>query len=84
VPGKFERAEDFAAIMARWMADPGEYRRARDRFLALRYEEDPTILIDELVGLANEVAKVSLTRQVFPPANGNGNGNGNGHGAKTA
>lgn len=77
---KVERAEDFAAILDRWMADPGEYRRTRERFLALRYEEDPTILIDELVGLANEVAKVQLSRLPFPPPNGNGNGNG--HGAK--
>jgi processive 1,2-diacylglycerol beta-glucosyltransferase len=69
-----ESATDFAAIINRWMAQPAEYARARQRFLALRYEEDPTLLIDELVDLANEVAQLPLTRQPFPPPNGNGQG----------
>lgn len=77
---KIENAADFRALIDRWMADPATYARTRERFLALRYEEDPTILIDELVGLANEVARVPLDRQAFPPPNGNGNGNG--HAAK--
>jgi processive 1,2-diacylglycerol beta-glucosyltransferase len=34
----------------------------------MRYEEDPTIVIDELVGLANAVARVKLNRLPFPPA----------------
>jgi len=38
----------------------------------LRYEDDPTVVIDELVALANEVAHATLERHVFPPANGNG------------
>ena len=40
----------------------------RENFLRLRYEEDPTILIDELVALANEIPKAKLKRRVFPPA----------------
>lgn len=71
---KIGNAADFRALIDRWMADPAVYAATRARFLALRYEEDPTILIDELVGLANEVARVSLDRQQFPPPNGNGNG----------
>jgi processive 1,2-diacylglycerol beta-glucosyltransferase len=67
-----ENAAGFAALIDRWMAEPGSYARTRAQFLALRYEEDPTLLIDELVGLANEVAQVPLTRVPFPPANGNG------------
>ena len=71
---KIENAADFRALIDRWMADPAVYAATRARFLALRYEEDPTILIEELVGLANEVAQVPLVRQPFPPLNGNGNG----------
>jgi processive 1,2-diacylglycerol beta-glucosyltransferase len=77
---KIENAGDFSAILDRWMAEPASYAEARENFLKLRYEEDPTVVIDELVGLANEVARTKLKRRAYPPANGNGNGNG--HGAK--
>ncbi len=63
---KIEQPADFARIIDRWMADPAAYSRARERFLELRYEEDPTVLIDELVGLANQVAQVPLNRRAFP------------------
>ncbi len=69
---KIERPEDFAGIIDRWMADPADYAAARARFLELRYEQDPTIVIDELVALANEVVGAKLKRRVFPPVNGNG------------
>jgi processive 1,2-diacylglycerol beta-glucosyltransferase len=62
---KVESAADFARIIDTWMADPAAYTRARENFLRLRYEEDPTILIDELVALGNEVARVDLKRQPF-------------------
>jgi processive 1,2-diacylglycerol beta-glucosyltransferase len=65
---KIEDAEDFAHIIDAWMADPAAYQHVRENFLRLRYEEDPTILIDELVNLANEVPKAKLKRRVFPPA----------------
>ncbi len=42
----------------------------RENFLRLRYEEDPTILIEDLVNLANTVAGVELHRLPFPEANG--------------
>jgi processive 1,2-diacylglycerol beta-glucosyltransferase len=67
---KIGSAADFAVIMERWLESPAAYARSREDFLALRYEEDPTLLIDELVGLANEVARVRLQRQPFPPRGG--------------
>jgi processive 1,2-diacylglycerol beta-glucosyltransferase len=69
---KVENAGEFARLIDRWMSDPTAYERIRDNFLRLRYEEDPTVLIDELVGLGNEVAGARLRRLPFPPANGNG------------
>ncbi len=64
---KIEDAADFAHLIDTWMADPAAYEHVRENFLKLRYEEDPTILIEELVGLANEVAGVKLQRYPFPP-----------------
>ena len=64
---KIENAADFAAIIDRWMADPAAYAQAREDFLRLRYVEDPTIVIDELVALANEPAQADLKRLPFPP-----------------
>lgn len=64
---KIETVGDFAAIIDRWMANPQSYTQAKQAFLELRYDEDPTLLIDELVGLANEVAQNKLARRKFPP-----------------
>jgi processive 1,2-diacylglycerol beta-glucosyltransferase len=69
---KIEDPAAFARIIDAWMADPTVYQKVRDHFLTLRYEEDPTVLIDELVGLANEVARAKLKRRAFPPPNGEG------------
>jgi processive 1,2-diacylglycerol beta-glucosyltransferase len=71
---KIESAADFAHLIDKWMANPAAYDAVRRNFLKLRYEEDPTILIDELVALANEVAgQRPLQRRPFPPpANGHG------------
>lgn len=66
---KIESAADFARIIDGWMADPATYARAKEQFVQLRYDEDPTLLIDEIVGLANEVAGTKLKRAPFPPAN---------------
>jgi processive 1,2-diacylglycerol beta-glucosyltransferase len=67
---KIENAADFARIIDMWMADPSTYARVKENFLKLRYDEDPTLLIDEIVGLANDVAQAQLQRRAFPPANG--------------
>jgi len=67
---KIENAADFARIIDTWMADPATYARVKENFLKLRYDEDPTLLIDEIVELANDVAQAQLQRRAFPPANG--------------
>ncbi|WP_414660716.1 glycosyltransferase [Horticoccus sp. 23ND18S-11] len=64
---KIEDAADFARIIDAWMADPAAYQSVREHFVRLRYEEDPTVLIDELVNLANEVPHAKLRRQPYPP-----------------
>jgi processive 1,2-diacylglycerol beta-glucosyltransferase len=73
---KIENASNFTDIIELWMADISVYDRARENFVKLRYDEDPTLLIDEVVNLANDVAQAKLRRRVFPPVNGNGNGGG--------
>jgi processive 1,2-diacylglycerol beta-glucosyltransferase len=65
---KIESAAEFSAILGRWLRDPESYRRAFDRFVQLRYEEDPTILIDEIVALANQSAGARLHRHPFFPS----------------
>jgi processive 1,2-diacylglycerol beta-glucosyltransferase len=67
---KIESAGDFARIVDRWMADPASYAAVRANFLRLRYEDDPTVVIDELVDLANAAAGAKLRRQPFPPTRG--------------
>ncbi len=71
---KIESMADFTRIIDQWMADPSAYAGVRGNFLKLRYEEDPTLLIDEIVGLANDVAKAKFKRRAFPPANGSAPG----------
>jgi processive 1,2-diacylglycerol beta-glucosyltransferase len=66
----------FRALIDRWMADPSAYRRLLEDLDKLGPDEDPTVLIGELVDLGREVAGLTLTRQPFPPSNGNGNGRG--------
>jgi processive 1,2-diacylglycerol beta-glucosyltransferase len=68
-----QNGAQFRALIDEWIADRGAYDRLKADFLRLRYVEDPTELIGELVGLAEEVAGVKLQREPFPPAaNGNG------------
>jgi processive 1,2-diacylglycerol beta-glucosyltransferase len=69
---KIEDAGDFARLIDLWMADPRSYARVRENFLSLRYEEDPTVLVDELVQLGNEVVGAKLKRRPFPPDKPNG------------
>lgn len=64
---KVESPADFARLIDRWMENPASYSLAREKFLQLRYEEDPTVIIDELVALANEVPNARLKRRPFPP-----------------
>ena len=64
---KIESVDDFARIIDSWMADPRSYASYQAAFLQLRYEEDPTVVIDELVKLAAEVNGSKLSRHPFPP-----------------
>jgi len=67
------------AASAAPLTDRASYSAVLERFHALRHDDDPTVLIDELVGLANEAAKAEalvdrasepvadLTRYPWPP-----------------
>jgi processive 1,2-diacylglycerol beta-glucosyltransferase len=52
------RADDLRKILARWTTDFSAYPALKAAFEALRYEEDPRLLIRELVGFAAGVAGV--------------------------
>ena len=69
---KVETASEFRTLIDRWMTVSSSYELDREHFLQLRYEEDPTVIIDELVSLGNEVANAKLRRRVFPPASNGG------------
>lgn len=60
-------AEDFARIIGAWMKDRSVYEKQRENFLKLRYEEDPTVVITELVDLAQEVSHTRYQPGPFPP-----------------
>ena len=64
---KIENAADFEAILDLWMADAATYGKVREEFLKLRYVDDPTVVIDELLALANQPAHAKLKRRPFPP-----------------
>lgn len=61
------QAEDLGRIIGRWMADRSAYLQLRENFLKLRYEEDPTVVITELVNLAQEVSHTNYQPGPFPP-----------------
>jgi processive 1,2-diacylglycerol beta-glucosyltransferase len=63
---KIENVGDFARLIDGWLADAALYSRAREKFLALRYLEDPTVLIRELVALAGEVGGGVPAARPFP------------------
>lgn len=59
-------ADDFAEVVAAWTEHPQRYRALRERFLDLRYDENPTTVIEELVDLGAEAAGTHLTPRAFP------------------
>ncbi|MDD3180921.1 MAG: glycosyltransferase [Opitutaceae bacterium] len=61
------RPADFARLIELWMADRSRYEELRANFLKLRYEEDPTVVIGELVGLASDAAGEKPARRPWPP-----------------
>jgi processive 1,2-diacylglycerol beta-glucosyltransferase len=60
-------ANDFGHIIKDWMTDRDRYEQLRENFLKLRYEENPTVVIQELVDLAQEVSHTRLKPGPFPP-----------------
>jgi processive 1,2-diacylglycerol beta-glucosyltransferase len=58
---------DLARIIADWQATPSNYRQFREDFLKLRYEEDPTLVVTELVDLAQQVSHTEYRPGPFPP-----------------
>ncbi|AOS44920.1 Processive diacylglycerol beta-glucosyltransferase [Lacunisphaera limnophila] len=61
-----DRPADLGRVVAGWLADRSSYVRFRDDFRNLRYEEDPTLVITELVNLAQEVAHTNHRPGPFP------------------
>ena len=60
-------AREFGELITRWMTAPDDYAQFRKKFLDLRYEENPTVLIEELVDLGQSVAGTTLHPRPFPP-----------------
>jgi processive 1,2-diacylglycerol beta-glucosyltransferase len=60
-------ATDFGHIIQGWMAAPGRYEQLKENFLKLRYDENPTVVIAELVDLAQQVSQTQLKPGPFPP-----------------
>ncbi|HVZ65761.1 MAG TPA: glycosyltransferase [Lacunisphaera sp.] len=58
---------EFGRLIDSWMTDRTRYDQLRERFLRLRYEENPTVLIEEMVNLAQEVSGTALKPGAFPP-----------------
>jgi processive 1,2-diacylglycerol beta-glucosyltransferase len=50
------RPGDLESLLKCWSEDLSDYRSLRKRFCDLRYDEDPTLVIKELVELAREAA----------------------------
>jgi processive 1,2-diacylglycerol beta-glucosyltransferase len=60
-------AAEFGRLIAVWMNKPHSYEGVREKFLKLRYEENPIVVIQELVDLAQEVSGTQLKPGPFPP-----------------
>ncbi len=60
-------AGDFARVVGSWMENHRAYDRLRANFLKLRYEEDTTLVVRELVDLAQEASGTDLQPGPFPP-----------------
>jgi len=60
-------ADDFGWLIAHWMKDRSRYATLRDNFLKLRYDENPVLVIQELVDLAQEASGTKLQPGAFPP-----------------
>ncbi len=61
-----DNADGFADLIRCWMADRSAYERLRADFLKLRYDEDPTLLIEEVVAQGAQMAGSPPTRRPWP------------------
>ncbi|MDQ5978828.1 MAG: processive 1,2-diacylglycerol beta-glucosyltransferase [Verrucomicrobiota bacterium] len=61
-----EQPEDLGRQVEGWLVHPLGYEKYRDDFRRLRYEEDPTLVITELVNLAQEVSHTDYRPGPFP------------------
>ncbi|MEZ5277518.1 MAG: glycosyltransferase [Opitutaceae bacterium] len=54
------KAGDLERILRGWLENPASYREIKERFCSLRYDEDPTLVIKELVELAQAAATATI------------------------
>ncbi len=54
-----DSAAGLRGVMEQWIRQPGAYDQVRRNFEALRYEEDPVVLIHELIGLGCDAARIA-------------------------
>ena len=64
---RIANAAEFGRLIESWMSYPPTYESLRARFLQLRYDENPTVVIQELVDLAQEASGTKLKPGAFPP-----------------
>lgn len=58
--------EDLERLLTRWRARPGTFVEMKDRFIGLRYDDDPKVVVRELVALAQEAARGSILSEPEP------------------
>lgn len=54
------KASELERILATWLEDHSAYEDLKERFCSLRYDEEPTLVIKELVELAREAATAQI------------------------
>ncbi len=62
-----KQPSDLGKLISDWLEHPSNYDQFHDDFLGLRYEEDPTLVVTELVDLAQQVSSTSYRSGPFPP-----------------
>ncbi len=50
------KGPDLAELLRSWINDPSEFKRLKESFVNLRYEEDPVLVIKDLVELARQAS----------------------------
>ncbi len=60
------RVEEFDRLLAQWRSHPDSFEEMRNRFMALRYDDDPKVVVGELVALAQAAADKSSVAELDP------------------